>query len=76
MSIKEKIHVMIEKVEDDKVLQKIYSIIEQYVDTEDTDENLTEEQIARIKAAHESALNGRTHSIHDVKEKVKVWLSK
>ena len=76
MSIKEKIHVMIEKVEDDSTLQKIYSIIEQYVDIEDTEEKLTDEQIARLKASHESALNGKTHSLSDVKEQVKKWLSK
>ena len=76
MSIKEKIHVMIEKVEDDKKLQEIYSLIEQYVDEEDIEENLTDEQIARLKAAHESALKGRTHSLRDVKEQVKIWLSK
>ena len=76
MSIKEKIHIMIEKVEDDSVLQKIYSLIEQYVDTDDAQENLTKEQIARLKAARESAHKGRTHSLSEVKEQVKIWLSK
>ena len=76
MSIKEKIHVMIEKVEDDKMLQQIYAIIEQYVDVDDAEENLTDAQMARLKASHESALQGRTHSLHDVKEQVKIWLSK
>ena len=68
MSIKEKIHVLIEKVEDDELLQRICSMVEHVIDTEDENENLTEEQIRRIEVSRQSIREGRTHSWEIVRE--------
>ncbi len=75
--IKQKIYKLIEDMEDETALQMLYEDAVEYKTTAHTDEDdLTEEQWAKIEKARADIKKGEFHTYGKVKEHFAKWLTK
>jgi predicted transcriptional regulator len=75
--IKQKIHQLVEEMEDESALQMLYEEAVEYK-TSGTEENKepTEEQWALIEKARNEIKQGQYHTYDEVKEHFAKWLTK
>ncbi len=73
--IKEKIHKLIEEIEDEVALQMLYDNAVEYTTQEETDEELSEEQWASIQRGLKQIEDGETSSHEDVVQRISEWLN-
>ncbi len=73
--IKEKIHKLIEEIEDEGALQMLYDDAVEYTTQEETDEELSEEQWASIQRGLKQIEDGKISSHEDVVQRISEWLN-
>ncbi len=76
--IKNKIHQLIDEIEDESALNMLYEDAVEYKtsSSEVMEEDLTAEQWALIKKSKEEIKNGQFHTYGEVKQHFKKWLTK
>ena len=76
-NIKQKIHQLIDELDDEDALQILYEDAVEYKTTSHIkDDDLTEEQWAAIETARAQIKNGEFHTYEEVKEHFSKWLTK
>jgi predicted transcriptional regulator len=73
--IKEKIHKLIEEIEDEGALQMLYDDAVEYTTQEETDEELSEEQWASIQRGLKQIEDGETYTHEEVMQHLMEWRS-
>ena len=75
--IKQKIHQLVDEMEDEAALQMLYEEAVEYKTTSSSDEDeLTSEQWGLIEKAREEIKKGEYHTYDEVKEHFAKWLTK
>ena len=75
--IKQKIHQLVDEMEDETALQMLYEEAVEYKTASSTDEDeLTAEQWGLIEKAKEEIKKGEYHTYDEVKEHFAKWLTK
>ena len=75
-NIKQKIHQLIDELDDETALQMLYEDAVEYKTTSNIEDNdLTEEQWAAIETARVHIKNGEFHTYEEVKEHFSKWLT-
>ncbi len=73
--IKEKIHKLIEDIEDEAALQMLYDDAVEYTTREETEEELSDEQWASIQRGLKQIEDGKVSSHEDVVQRISEWLN-
>jgi predicted transcriptional regulator len=75
--IKQKIHQLIDELEDETALQMLYEDAIEYKTSSDVAaDDLTEQQWAAIETAREQIKKGEYHTYEEVKDHFSKWLTK
>ena len=75
--IKQKIHLLIDEMDDETALQMLYEDAVEYKTASNIeDDDLTQEQWADIEKAREQIIIGEYHTYEEVKEHFSKWLTK
>lgn len=75
--IKQKIHNLIDEMDDETALQMLYEEAVEYKTSSNIeDDDLTQEQWAEIETARLQIKNGESHTYEEVKEHFSKWLTK
>ena len=73
--IKEKIHKLIEEIEDEAALQMLYDDAVEYTTREETEEELSDEQWASIQRGLKQIEDGETYTHEEVMQHLMEWRS-
>ncbi len=73
--IKEKIHKLIEEIENVDALQMLYDDAVEYTTREETEDELSDEQWASIQRGLKQIEDGKVSSHEDVVQRISEWLN-
>ena len=76
--LKEKLYKQIDEMEDEAALQMLHEVAAEYGVADKTSklDELTPQQLARLKKSQEQVKNGNTYTHEEVQQKIKEWRSK
>ncbi|HTE09611.1 MAG TPA: hypothetical protein VK645_01555 [Chitinophagaceae bacterium] len=74
--LKKKLHEQIDALDDELALQMLHEAAVEYSKAEDTRDDLTPEQLERLKKSLEQAEKGNTVSHEEAKKRIKEWLTR
>jgi predicted transcriptional regulator len=74
--LKKKLHEQIDALDDELALEMLHEAVIEYSKAEDTRDDLTPEQLERLKKSLEQAEKGNTVSHEEAKKRIKEWLTR
>ena len=74
--LKKKLHEQIDALDDELALQMLHEAAVEYSKASETKDDLTPEQLERLKKSLQQAENGQTASHEEAKKRIKEWLTR
>jgi predicted transcriptional regulator len=74
--LKKKLHEQIDAMDDERALQMLHEAALEYSKAEDIEDELTPEQLERLKKSFKQSENGNTVSHEEAQKRIKEWLTK